>query len=44
MQADPQRIVFIDETGTSTKMTWLRGRYGRAGIPGVGGADAGPDT
>ena len=29
MRADPQRLVFIDETGTTTKMTRLRGRSPR---------------
>jgi hypothetical protein len=26
MREVPQRLVFIDETGTTTKLTWLRGR------------------
>jgi hypothetical protein len=26
MQQEPHRLVFLDETGTSTKMTRLRGR------------------
>lgn len=29
MQQEPQRLVFIDETGTTTKMTRLRGRSKR---------------
>ena len=29
MQLEPYRLVFIDETGTTTKMTRLRGRSGR---------------
>jgi hypothetical protein len=28
-ELDPQRMVFIDETGASTKMTRLRGRAKR---------------
>jgi hypothetical protein len=27
VQQEPHRLVFLDETGTSTKMTRLRGRY-----------------
>jgi hypothetical protein len=35
---DPARLVFIDETGATTKMAWLRGRArrgqrGRAAVP-----------
>jgi len=29
MQLEPYRLVFIDETGTTTKMTRVRGRSGR---------------
>lgn len=29
MRAEPRRLVFIDETGTTTKMTRLRGRSRR---------------
>ncbi len=38
MDLDPAKLVFIDETGLSTKMAWLRGRAPRgercrAGVP-----------
>ena len=29
MRTEPHRLVFIDETGTNTKMTRVRGRCGR---------------
>src|SRR5690606_27725136 len=29
MAQEPHRLVFVDETGTMTKMTWLRGRARR---------------
>ena len=31
MRLEPQRLVFIDETGTNTKMTRARGRFAKGG-------------